>query len=85
MSWEQVKIGNSYTKKELAEILGETTLPPVREGVFSCRKSDGYILFVNLDKASAKPEHKFNDFLMATDLNGTPSHANIWIQKQLWM
>lgn len=62
MSWEQVKIGNSYTKKELAEILGETTLPPVREGVFTCRKSDGYILFVNLDKASAKPEHKFNDF-----------------------
>ena len=23
---------------------------------------NGYILFVNLDKATAKPEHKFNDF-----------------------
>ena len=62
VSWSQVQVGQFYTKRELAEILGETTLPPVREGVFTCRKSDGYILFVNLDKATAKPEHKFNDF-----------------------
>ena len=62
VSWSKVQVGQFYAKKELAEILGETTLPPVREGVFTCRKSDGYILFVNLDKATAKPEHKFNDF-----------------------
>ena len=62
MSWSQVQVGQFYKKKDLAEILGETTLAKVREGVFTCLQSDGYILFVNLDKASAKPEHKFNDF-----------------------
>ena len=56
-----LNIGGFYSKKDLAEILNESNLVYVREGVYSCHNSNAYLLFVNLNKDFAKPEHKFND------------------------
>jgi hypothetical protein len=54
-------VGRHYSKKDLSEILNESNLVHVREGVYSCHSSNAYILFVNLNKDSVKSEHKFND------------------------
>ena len=59
---EKLKIGQKYTKKSLAELLDENSLITVREGVFSCKKSDSYFLFVDLEKEGKAERFHFNDF-----------------------
>ena len=56
-----LEVGRHYSKKDLSEMLNESNLVHVREGVYSCHSSNAYLLFVNLNKDSAKPEHRFND------------------------
>ena len=59
---KDLKIGEQFTRKKLGEILDEQNLATTREGVFSCKNSNMYLLFVNLNKDSAKENHKFNDY-----------------------
>jgi hypothetical protein len=55
-------LGKKYTKKGLSEILNETGLLTVREGVFSCKNSESYFLFVDLEKEGKEKRFHFNDF-----------------------
>ena len=57
-----LELGSKYSKAELTELLNEPTLSSVREGVFSCKNSDGYLLFVDLEKADKEKRFHFNDF-----------------------
>lgn len=57
-----LNLGNKYSKKELSQLLGEKTLATVREGVYSCKNSKSYFLFVDLEKNEKKPRFHFNDF-----------------------
>ena len=57
-----IKIGASTTRKELQELLGEEHLAQSREGIYNCKKSDRCLLFVNLNKDSAKESLKFDDY-----------------------
>ena len=45
-----LNVGNKYSKKQLSELLEEKTLSSVREGVYSCKNSKSYFLFVDLEK-----------------------------------
>ena len=44
-----LEIGSKYSKTELTELINEPTLSTVRECVFSCKNSDAYLLFVDLE------------------------------------
>ena len=57
-----LELGSKYSKAELTELLNEPTLSSVREGVFSCKNSDAYLLFVDLEKADKEKRFHFNDF-----------------------
>ena len=56
------EVGAEITRKELGELLKEEHLAQSREGVYKCKGSNMYLLFVNLNKDSAKESLKFNDF-----------------------
>ena len=57
-----LQVGEQYSKKELSSLLNEPTLQSVREGVFSCRDSASYLLFVDLEKADKETRFHFDDF-----------------------
>jgi hypothetical protein len=57
-----LQVGEQYSKKELSSLLNEPTLQSVREGVFSCRGSASYLLFVDLEKADKETRFHFDDF-----------------------
>ena len=57
-----LQVGQQYSKKELSSLLNEPTLQSVREGVFSCRGSASYLLFVDLEKADKETRFHFDDF-----------------------
>jgi len=59
---KELEIGSKHSKKELAELLGEDGLLTVREGVFSCKNSDSYFLFVDLEKDGKEDRFHFNDY-----------------------
>ena len=46
--FEKLNLGEKYSKKELSEILSEAGVSFVQEGVFSCKNSNSYFLFVDL-------------------------------------
>ena len=60
--FEKLNLGEKYSKKELSEILGEEGLSLIREGVFSCKNSNSYFLFVDLEKAGKEERFHFNDY-----------------------
>jgi len=60
--FNELDLGSKYSKKDLAPILGEQSLVVIREGVFSCKKTDSYLLFVDLEKAGKEERFHFNDF-----------------------
>jgi len=59
---ELLNLGEQYSKKELSKILGESNLELVREGVYSCKESSSYLLFVDLEKKDKEERFHFNDF-----------------------
>ena len=60
--FNELDLGSKYSKKDLASILGEQSLVVIREGVFSCKNTDSYLLFVDLEKAGKEERFHFNDF-----------------------
>lgn len=60
--FSQLQLGHRYSKRELSELLGEDSLKSVREGVFSCKNSSSYFLFVDLEKAGKESRFHFNDY-----------------------
>ena len=57
-----LELGQQYSKSELADLLNERNLAKVREGVFSCKNSRSYLLFVDLEKTGKKPRFHFDDY-----------------------
>ena len=55
-------IGQKYSKKDLSELLNEPNLSKVREGVASCKNSNSYLLFVDLEKEGKEERFHFDDF-----------------------
>jgi len=60
--FNQLKLGELYRKKDLATVLGEDSLVSVREGVYSCKKSGSYLLFVDLEKDGKEERFHFNEY-----------------------
>lgn len=60
--YQQLQLGAEYSKKDLASLLDENSLLNVREGVFSCKNSNAYFLFVDLEKAGKEQRFHFNDY-----------------------
>ena len=56
-----LNLGQKYSKKDLSILLNETNLSLVREGVFSCKNSNSYLLFVDLEKTDKETRFHFND------------------------
>ena len=59
---KNLKLGNTYKKKLLSEILDEYNLRYVREGLYYCVKTNSTLLFVDLDKINKPDRFKFNDY-----------------------
>ena len=57
-----LKIGSQYSKNDLATLLDQPSLTTVREGVYSCKNSPSYLLFVDLEKAGKETRFHFDDF-----------------------
>ena len=66
---EKLTIGNLYTKKDLTTLIREPNLRNVREGVYKCKNSNHYLLFVTLDKSKKAPDKKYNDFFYDTNFH----------------
>ena len=60
--YEVLKVGSKYSKNELVLLLSEPSLSTVREGVYSCKTSSSYLLFVDLEKADKETRFHFDDF-----------------------
>ena len=59
---EVLQVGSKYSKNELVPLLSEPSLSTVREGVYSCKTSPSYLLFVDLEKADKETRFHFDDF-----------------------
>lgn len=59
---EVLKVGSKYSKSDLAFVLNEPSLSTVREGVYSTKNSNSYLLFVDLEKAEKETRFHFDDF-----------------------
>jgi hypothetical protein len=57
-----LSLGAEYSKRDLASLLDEKNLLNVREGVYSCKNSNSYLLFVDLEKTGKEERFQFNDF-----------------------
>ena len=57
-----LEIGSQYSKNDLATLLDQPSLTTVREGVYSCKNSPSYLLFVDLEKAGKETRFHFDDF-----------------------
>lgn len=60
--FNQLQLGELYSKKDLAAVLGEDSLVSVREGVYSCKNSSCYLLFVDLEKDGKEERFHFNEY-----------------------
>lgn len=57
-----LSLGEKYSKKILSDLLNESSLITVREGVYSCKNSNAYLLFVDLEKQGKEERFHFDDF-----------------------
>lgn len=60
--FNQLELGYKYSKKDLSVKLDEDALINVREGVYSCKQSASYLLFVDLEKSDKESRFHFNDY-----------------------
>jgi hypothetical protein len=60
--FNELELSAKYSKKDLASILNEDSLIQIREGVFSCKYSNSYFLFVDLEKEGKEERFHFNDY-----------------------
>ena len=56
------EIGSQYSKNDLAVLLDQPSLMTVCEGVYSCKNSPSYLLFVDLEKVGKETRFHFDDF-----------------------
>ena len=59
---EILEVGANYSKNDLASLLDQPSLATVREGVYACKNSPSYLLFVDLEKAGKETRFHFDDF-----------------------
>ena len=57
-----LKVGLKYSKTDLSVLLDQPSLTSVREGVYTCKNSPSYLLFVDLEKAGKETRFHFDDF-----------------------
>jgi hypothetical protein len=55
-------VGDKYSKKDLAELLGQPHLAKVREGIARCASLSAILFFVDLEKLGKEQRFHFNDF-----------------------
>lgn len=55
-------VGDKYSKKDLAELLGQPHLAKVREGIARCASLSATLFFVDLEKLGKEQRFHFNDF-----------------------
>jgi len=58
----KLKLGEKYSKKDLASLLGEETIAKIREGIYHSKGSNWSLLFVDLEKKEKAKRFHFDDF-----------------------
>jgi len=61
-SISNLKIGNGYNKKELAELINEPKASGLQTGLLYCDNQNSTFLFVTLDKNKKEKQLHYNDF-----------------------
>ena len=59
---EVLNLGQKYSKRDLADLLDQPNVSHVREGVYACKNSSSYLLFVDLEKKGKEERFHFDDF-----------------------
>ncbi|MFT4574457.1 MAG: hypothetical protein ACI85E_001664 [Marinomonas primoryensis] len=57
-----LKLGEKYSKKDLAALLDQPNLSSVREGIFHCKNSASSLAFVDLEKKGKDQRLHYDDF-----------------------
>ena len=57
-----LKLGEKYSKRDLAALLDQPNIALVREGIFHCKNSDSSLAFVDLEKKGKDDRLHYDDF-----------------------
>lgn len=60
--YQVLKLGEKYSKKDLAELLEQPNIASVREGIFNCKNSASALFFVDLEKKGKDDRLHYDDF-----------------------
>lgn len=60
--FKNLKIGLSYNKIQISELIGEAKMAKYQSGIYYCDTRDTTILFVTLDKTGKKKDLHYNDY-----------------------
>ena len=60
--FDVLDLGQKYSKRDLADLLDQPNVVHVREGVYTCKNSPSYLLFVDLEKKGKEERFHFDDF-----------------------
>lgn len=60
--FKNLKIGLSYNKIQISELIGEAKMAKYQSGIYYCDTRDTAILFVTLDKTGKKKDLHYNDY-----------------------
>ena len=59
---DYLEVGKKYSKKDLSELLNESTLSIIREGLYHCKNDDSTLFFCDLEKKEKVERFHFDDF-----------------------
>ena len=70
--YQELKVGDKYSKKDLSTLLDQPNISLVREGIYNLKNSNSSLFFVDLEKKGKESRFHFDDFLSYIYLLATP-------------
>jgi len=75
--YQKLKVGNKYSKKDLATLLDQPNISLVREGIYNLKNSNSSLFFVDLEKKARSQDFILMTFLRVIFFIGIPKQPNI--------
>ena len=60
--YQELKVGDKYSKKDLSTLLDQPNISLVREGIYNLKNSNSSLFFVDLEKKGKESRFHFDDF-----------------------
>ncbi|MBH97220.1 MAG: hypothetical protein CMM56_02080 [Rhodospirillaceae bacterium] len=75
--YQELKVGDKYSKKDLSTLLDQPNISLVREGIYNLKNSNSSLFFVDLEKKGKESRFHFDDFFEGDFFIGIPKQPNI--------